>query len=65
MYILGKALFSRMAWSSSLRCERDPELAIPHYVTTYLPLLLVLGANPILFWKTVTAGEQQGSCLGA
>ncbi|GAB5584404.1 G-protein coupled receptor 143 isoform X3 [Prionailurus iriomotensis] len=37
------------------KCERDPELAIPHYVTTYLPLLLVLGANPILFWKTVTA----------
>ncbi|XP_040321431.1 G-protein coupled receptor 143 isoform X1 [Herpailurus yagouaroundi] len=41
--------------SAGQRCERDPELAIPHYVTTYLPLLLVLGANPILFWKTVTA----------
>ncbi|XP_026906415.1 G-protein coupled receptor 143 isoform X2 [Acinonyx jubatus] len=42
-------------YPSVSRCERDPELAIPHYVTTYLPLLLVLGANPILFWKTVTA----------
>ncbi|XP_054437149.1 G-protein coupled receptor 143 [Pteronotus mesoamericanus] len=37
------------------RCERDLEHAIPHYVTTYLPLLLVLVANPILFRKTVTA----------
>ncbi|XP_046954340.1 G-protein coupled receptor 143-like [Lynx rufus] len=42
-------------YPSVSRCERDPELAIPHYVTTYLPLLIVLGANPILFWKTVTA----------
>lgn len=46
-----------MTWFSSLRCERGPEHAIPHYVTTYLPLLLVLVANPILFQKTVTAGE--------
>ncbi|XP_037013470.2 G-protein coupled receptor 143 [Artibeus jamaicensis] len=37
------------------RCERGLEHAIPHYVTTYLPLLLVLLANPILFRKTVTA----------
>ncbi|XP_032187732.1 G-protein coupled receptor 143 isoform X5 [Mustela erminea] len=37
------------------RCERDLEHAVPHYVTTYLPLLLVFVANPILFWKTVTA----------
>uniref|UniRef100_A0A9L0R450 G protein-coupled receptor 143 n=1 Tax=Equus caballus TaxID=9796 RepID=A0A9L0R450_HORSE len=41
--------------SAGLRCERGPEHAIPHYVTTYLPLLLVLVANPILFQKTVTA----------
>lgn len=39
------------------RCERGLEHAIPHYVTTYLPLLLVLVANPILFRKTVTAGR--------
>ncbi|XP_047571393.1 G-protein coupled receptor 143 [Lutra lutra] len=37
------------------RCERDLEHAVPHYVTTYLPLLLVFVANPILFRKTVTA----------
>ncbi|XP_045711758.1 G-protein coupled receptor 143 [Phyllostomus hastatus] len=37
------------------RCERGLEHAVPHYVTTYLPLLLVLVANPILFRKTVTA----------
>ncbi|XP_045852427.1 G-protein coupled receptor 143 isoform X2 [Meles meles] len=37
------------------RCERDLEHAVPHYVTTYLPLLLVFVANPILFQKTVTA----------
>ncbi|KAM9576493.1 G-protein coupled receptor 143 [Trichechus inunguis] len=37
------------------RCEKGLEHAIPHYVTTYLPLMLVLVANPILFWKTVTA----------
>ncbi|XP_072812133.1 G-protein coupled receptor 143 isoform X2 [Vicugna pacos] len=40
---------------SVARCERGLEHAIPHYVTTYLPLLLVLVANPILFRKTVTA----------
>uniref|UniRef100_M3XTM5 G-protein coupled receptor 143 n=2 Tax=Mustela putorius furo TaxID=9669 RepID=M3XTM5_MUSPF len=37
------------------RCERDLEHAVPHYVTMYLPLLLVFVANPILFRKTVTA----------
>ncbi|EPY89960.1 hypothetical protein CB1_000066002 [Camelus ferus] len=42
---------------SVARCERGLEHAIPHYVTTYLPLLLVLVANPILFRKTVTAGS--------
>uniref|UniRef100_A0A452V010 G-protein coupled receptor 143 n=1 Tax=Ursus maritimus TaxID=29073 RepID=A0A452V010_URSMA len=42
-------------YPSVSRCERDLEHAIPHYVTTYLPLLLVFVANPILFRKTVTA----------
>ncbi|KAM9180619.1 G-protein coupled receptor 143 [Dugong dugon] len=37
------------------RCEKGLQHAIPHYVTTYLPLMLVLVANPVLFWKTVTA----------
>ncbi|EPQ16781.1 G-protein coupled receptor 143 [Myotis brandtii] len=37
------------------RCERGLEHAIPHYISAYLPLLLVLLANPILFGKTVTA----------
>ncbi|XP_059014289.1 G-protein coupled receptor 143 isoform X5 [Mustela lutreola] len=41
--------------SAGHRCERDLEHAVPHYVTTYLPLLLVFVANPILFRKTVTA----------
>lgn len=49
---------------SSRRCERDLEHAVPHYVTMYLPLLLVFVANPILFRKTVTAGESQGALLG-
>lgn len=38
-------------------CENGLEHAIPHYVTTYVPLLLVLVANPILFSRTVTAGK--------
>uniref|UniRef100_G1LRS3 G-protein coupled receptor 143 n=2 Tax=Ailuropoda melanoleuca TaxID=9646 RepID=G1LRS3_AILME len=42
-------------YPSVSRCERDLEHAIPHYVTTYLPLLLVFVANPILFRKTVAA----------
>ncbi|XP_007954358.1 LOW QUALITY PROTEIN: G-protein coupled receptor 143 [Orycteropus afer afer] len=37
------------------RCEKGLEHAIPHYITMYLPLMLVLVANPILFRKTVTA----------
>ncbi|KAF7254370.1 hypothetical protein EYD10_00887 [Varanus komodoensis] len=36
-------------------CENGLEHAIPHYVTTYVPLGLVLVANPILFSRTVTA----------
>nr|XP_044996026.1 G-protein coupled receptor 143 [Jaculus jaculus] len=42
-------------YPSVSRCERGLDHAIPHYVTTYLPLLLVFVANPILFHKTVTA----------
>lgn len=42
-------------YPSVSRCERGLDHTIPHYVTTYLPLLLVLVANPILFQKTVTA----------
>ncbi|XP_072470521.1 G-protein coupled receptor 143 isoform X2 [Notamacropus eugenii] len=41
--------------SAGLSCESGLEHAVPHYVTTYVPLLLVLLANPILFQKTVTA----------
>lgn len=62
--ILGKALFSRTPGFLSLRCERGLDHAIPHYVTTYLPLLLVLVANPILFRKTVTAGKEWGGSPG-
>ncbi|XP_066497295.1 G-protein coupled receptor 143 [Hoplias malabaricus] len=36
-------------------CENGLQHAIPHYVTTYAPLLLVLLVNPILFSRTVTA----------
>uniref|UniRef100_A0A8D2DU69 G-protein coupled receptor 143 n=1 Tax=Sciurus vulgaris TaxID=55149 RepID=A0A8D2DU69_SCIVU len=42
-------------YPSVSRCERSLDHAIPHYITTYLPLLLVLVANPVLFQKTVTA----------
>ncbi|XP_023563861.1 G-protein coupled receptor 143 [Octodon degus] len=42
-------------YPSVSRCERGLDHAIPHYVTTYLPLLLVLVANPVLFQKTVAA----------
>uniref|UniRef100_A0A8C9QJP9 G-protein coupled receptor 143 n=1 Tax=Spermophilus dauricus TaxID=99837 RepID=A0A8C9QJP9_SPEDA len=42
-------------YPSVSRCERGLDHAIPHYITTYLPLLLVLVANPVLFQKTVTA----------
>ncbi|KAM3836945.1 G-protein coupled receptor 143 [Vipera latastei] len=36
-------------------CENGLEHAIPHYVTTYVPLVLVLMVNPILFSRTVVA----------
>uniref|UniRef100_A0A672JU67 G-protein coupled receptor 143 n=1 Tax=Salarias fasciatus TaxID=181472 RepID=A0A672JU67_SALFA len=36
-------------------CEQGLQHAIPHYVTTYAPMLLVLIANPIFFSRTVSA----------
>ncbi|KPP78328.1 G-protein coupled receptor 143-like [Scleropages formosus] len=36
-------------------CENGLQHAIPHYVTTYVPLLLVLFGNPVLFSRTVSA----------
>lgn len=38
-------------------CEEGLEHAIPHYITTYAPLLLVMVVNPILFKRTVSAGK--------
>ncbi|KAM9342188.1 G-protein coupled receptor 143 [Pholidichthys leucotaenia] len=35
-------------------CEQGLQHAIPHYVTTYAPMLLVLIANPIFFNRTVS-----------
>ncbi|KAJ8352631.1 hypothetical protein SKAU_G00241070 [Synaphobranchus kaupii] len=36
-------------------CENGLQHAIPHYITTYAPLLLVVIVNPILFARTVSA----------
>ncbi|XP_051999169.1 LOW QUALITY PROTEIN: G-protein coupled receptor 143 [Xyrauchen texanus] len=36
-------------------CENGLQHAIPHYITTYAPLLLVLCVNPVLFARTVSA----------
>ncbi|KAK6486923.1 G-protein coupled receptor 143-like [Huso huso] len=36
-------------------CENGLEHAVPHYITTYAPILLVLIVNPILFGRTGTA----------
>ncbi|XP_040057426.1 G-protein coupled receptor 143 [Gasterosteus aculeatus] len=36
-------------------CEQGLQHAIPHYVTTYAPMLLVLVANPVFFNRTVCA----------
>ncbi|KAL7983753.1 hypothetical protein Chor_000629 [Crotalus horridus] len=41
--------------SAGVSCENGLEHAIPHYVTTYVPLVLVLMVNPILFSRTVVA----------
>ncbi|KAG9485656.1 hypothetical protein GDO78_008641 [Eleutherodactylus coqui] len=42
-------------YPSVSNCEEGLEHAVPHYVTTYAPLLLVMIANPILFRRTVSA----------
>ncbi|KAJ8407088.1 hypothetical protein AAFF_G00287640 [Aldrovandia affinis] len=36
-------------------CENGLQHAVPHYITTYAPLLLVLTVNPVLFARTVSA----------
>ncbi|KAL2081683.1 hypothetical protein ACEWY4_023536 [Coilia grayii] len=36
-------------------CENGLQHAIPHYITTYAPMLLVLIVNPVLFSRTVSA----------
>ncbi|MEE6513224.1 hypothetical protein FKM82_020772 [Ascaphus truei] len=41
-------------YPSVSNCESGLEHAIPHYVTTYAPLLLVMIANPVLFRRTVS-----------
>lgn len=38
-------------------CEQGLQHAIPHYVTTYAPMLLVLVANPVFFNRTISAGQ--------
>ncbi|OCT91722.1 hypothetical protein XELAEV_18014786mg [Xenopus laevis] len=42
-------------YPSVSNCENGLEHAIPHYVTTYAPLLIVMFVNPILFRRTVAA----------
>ncbi|XP_077336964.1 G-protein coupled receptor 143 [Lithobates pipiens] len=42
-------------YPSVSNCEEGLEHAIPHYITTYAPLLLVMVVNPILFKRTVSA----------
>uniref|UniRef100_A0A8C7YGC2 G protein-coupled receptor 143 n=1 Tax=Oryzias sinensis TaxID=183150 RepID=A0A8C7YGC2_9TELE len=41
--------------SAGISCEQGLQHAIPHYVTTYAPMLLVLTANPVFFSRTVSA----------
>ncbi|KAG8000616.1 hypothetical protein GBF38_017042 [Nibea albiflora] len=36
-------------------CEQGLQHAVPHYVTTYAPMLLVLVANPVFFNRTIAA----------
>ncbi|KAG7463742.1 hypothetical protein MATL_G00179840 [Megalops atlanticus] len=42
-------------YPSISNCENGLQHAIPHYLTTYAPLLLVLFVNPVLFSRTVSA----------
>ncbi|XP_035629668.1 G-protein coupled receptor 143-like isoform X2 [Oncorhynchus keta] len=41
--------------SAGISCENGLQHAIPHYITTYAPLMLVLIVNPTLFARTVSA----------
>uniref|UniRef100_A0A8C5GED5 G-protein coupled receptor 143 n=1 Tax=Gouania willdenowi TaxID=441366 RepID=A0A8C5GED5_GOUWI len=36
-------------------CEQGLQHAVPHYVTIYAPMLLVLIANPVFFSRTISA----------
>uniref|UniRef100_A0A665TXT2 G-protein coupled receptor 143 n=1 Tax=Echeneis naucrates TaxID=173247 RepID=A0A665TXT2_ECHNA len=36
-------------------CEQGLQHAVPHYITTYAPMLLVLVANPVFFHRTIAA----------
>lgn len=36
-------------------CEQGLQHAVPHYVTTYAPMLLVLTVNPVFFNRTISA----------
>ncbi|KAG7283074.1 hypothetical protein CRUP_012967, partial [Coryphaenoides rupestris] len=40
-------------------CENGLQHAIPHYVTTYAPMLLVLIANPVFFIRTTAAENER------
>ncbi|KAA0715376.1 G-protein coupled receptor 143 [Triplophysa tibetana] len=40
-------------------CEKGLQHAVPHYITTYAPMMLVLCVNPVLFTQTVSAGQCQ------
>ncbi|XP_029935967.1 G-protein coupled receptor 143 [Myripristis murdjan] len=42
-------------YPSISNCENGLQHAIPHYVTTYAPMLLVLIANPVFFIRTTSA----------
>ncbi|XP_035629669.1 G-protein coupled receptor 143-like isoform X3 [Oncorhynchus keta] len=42
-------------YTSISSCENGLQHAIPHYITTYAPLMLVLIVNPTLFARTVSA----------
>ncbi|TKS67113.1 G-protein coupled receptor 143 [Collichthys lucidus] len=58
MFVLsGDKLSTKFLCVSSYResCEPGLQHAIPHYVTTYAPMLLVLVANPVFFNRTVSA----------
>ncbi|KAF3843183.1 hypothetical protein F7725_002032 [Dissostichus mawsoni] len=49
-------LYHMITWGLAvLLCEQGLQHAIPHYVTTYAPMLLVLVANPIFFNRTISA----------